>query len=109
MPERDRVEDGIQLSDVIQQVRHELSRANWAGEHADVRFAAESVELELTVALERSTEPGVKVKLWVVEADGSHSRRSAVTQRITVRLRPHPADAPAEEWEVAGAAMPGER
>ncbi|WFE65132.1 trypco2 family protein [Micromonospora sp. WMMD714] len=103
------VDDGVELADLIWQVRHELSRAMWAGEHTDLRFEAGPVELELTVAVEKSSQPGVKAKLMVVDAEWGERRASVVTQRITVVLQPRRADEPDRPPLISGAPEQGER
>ncbi|HZN18258.1 MAG TPA: trypco2 family protein [Micromonosporaceae bacterium] len=103
------MDDGIELADLIWQLRHELSRAAWAGEHTDLRFEAGPVELELTVAVERSTAPGVKARLLVVDAEMGARRASTVTQRIHLTLYPRRADAPDRSPLIAGDSEKGER
>jgi hypothetical protein len=103
------VDGGIELADLLWQLRHELSRAMWAGERTDLRFEVGPVELELTVAVEKSTEPGVKAKLLVVEAEMGGRRASTVTQRIHLTLHPRLADAPERSPLIAGRSEDGER
>ncbi|WFE97507.1 trypco2 family protein [Micromonospora sp. WMMD987] len=103
------MDDGIELADLIWQLRHELSRAMWAGEHTDLRFEAGPVELELTVVVEKSSQPGVKAKLMVVDAEWGARRASVVTQRITVVLQPRRAGEPDRPPLISGAVEQGER
>lgn len=103
------MDDGIELADLIWQLRHELSRSMWAGEHTDLRFEAGPVELELTVAVERSTTPGVKAKLLVVDAELSARRAATTTQRIRLTLHPRRADAPDQSPLISGSAESGEQ
>ncbi|GAA2397172.1 trypco2 family protein [Dactylosporangium salmoneum] len=102
------MDDAIQLADVIWQLRHELSRAMWAGENADLKFEADAVNLELTVAVERSADPGIKVKFWVLDANAGTKRATTVTQKIQLSLRPVRADAPGRPATISGEALPGE-
>lgn len=102
------MEDAIQLADVIWQLRHELSRAMWAGERADLRFEAESVDLELTVAMERVRDDGVKVRFWVLDGNAGGKRTSVVTQKLALKLRPIRPDEPGRPATISGAALPGE-
>ncbi|MGW1026387.1 trypco2 family protein [Streptomyces sp. NPDC002577] len=96
------MDDAVELADMIWQLRQELSKAMWAGAHTDLRFKAEKLELELTVGVERTTEPGVKVRFWVFDA-GATARRSAMTtQRITLTLQPVRADRPDEVALISG-------
>lgn len=101
--------DGIELADLIWQLRHELSRAMWAGERTDLRFEAGPVELELTVVVERATQPGMKARLVVVDAEVGTRHTSAVTQRVHLTLHPRMAAAPDQSPLIHGAPLPGER
>jgi hypothetical protein len=103
------VADEIELADLIWQLRHDLSRAMWAGEHTDLRFEAGPIELELTVAVERSVDPAVKARLVVVDVELGARRASTVTQRINLTLHPRRADAPDRSPLIAGPAQESER
>jgi Trypsin-co-occurring domain 2 len=103
------VDQGIELADLIWQLRHELSRAMWAGENTDLRFEASKVELELTIAVERSTTPGVKAKLLVVDAELGAKRSSTSAQRICLTLQPRLAGAADRAPLIAGPTVDGER
>jgi Trypsin-co-occurring domain 2 len=103
------VDDGVELADLIWQLRYELSRAMWAGEHTDLRFEAGPVELELTVVVEKSTAPGVKARLLVVDAEVGGRRASTVTQRIRLSLHPRRADAADVSPLIGGRVEEGER
>jgi hypothetical protein len=103
------MDDGIELADLIWQLRHELSRAMWAGEHTDLRFEAGPVELELAVAVEKSNEPGVKARFLVLDAGVAARRSSTVTQRISLTLHPRRADDPGRSPLIGGEPTIGER
>lgn len=103
------MDDGVELADLIWQLRHELSRAMWAGENADIRFEPGPVELELTVAVEKSNEPGVKAKFLVVDAGMNARRASTVTQRICLTLHPRLAEDPDRNPLISGRSEPDER
>lgn len=103
------MEDAVELADLIWQLRGELTRAAWSGETKDLRFKAELVELELTVAVEKSKDPNVKVKFWVVEAGTNAQRKATTTQTIRLSLRPVWSGSPDEPAMIAGPSMPGER
>lgn len=102
------MDDAVQLSDMIWQLRHELSRAMWAGENADLRFEAETVQLELTVGVEKAREPGAKVRFWVFDMGASARRASTVTQKITLTLHPIRSDAPGQPASISGQALSNE-
>ncbi|MET9886433.1 trypco2 family protein [Streptomyces sp. NPDC006430] len=102
------MDDAVELADMIAQLRKELSRAMSAGEDCDLKFKAERVELELTVGVERTHEPGVKVRFWVFDAGVSAKRSVAVTQKLTLSLQPVRADAPEEMALISGNELLGE-
>src|SRR5262245_55186206 len=76
--------DGVELYDVIRKVRNDLSRAMWESEDKDLRFRIDSVELQLEVAVSRSSKAGATVKLVVLDADGS--RESSHTTRHHIKV-----------------------
>ncbi|MFG2500778.1 trypco2 family protein [Streptomyces sp. NPDC048441] len=103
------MDGAVELEEMIAQLRGALSRAMADGEGDGLRFQAEKLELELTVGMERSREPGAKVRFWVF--DVQHSARSAqmATQRISLTLQPVRGDAPDRPALISGAEMPDER
>ena len=103
------MDDGIELADLIWQLRHEMSRAMWAGQHTDLRFEAGPVELELTVVIEKSHQPGVKAKLVVVDAEFAAKRSTVTTQRIKLTLQPRCTDTPDRQPWISGRPEIGER
>lgn len=102
------MDDAVDLADLIWQLRHDLSRAMWAGEHSDIRFVAESVDLELSVAVERSREPGVKARLWVLDAGTTAKRAATSTQTIRLSMRPIRPDEGDRPAVIGGDTLPGE-
>lgn len=102
------MDDGTELADVIRQVRGELSRAMWEGEGKDLRFRLGPVELELELAVTRSTRPGVKARLMVVDVEAARERTTAARHRIKVVLEPRMSGEPDREPWVSGPALEGE-
>ncbi|MFJ9648573.1 trypco2 family protein [Streptomyces sp. NPDC101206] len=102
------VNDAVELADMIAQLREELSRAMTAGAESDLRFKAERVELELTVGVERTNEPGVKVRFWVFDAGASAKRSATVTQRLTLTLQPVSGELPDQPALISGSELAGE-
>ncbi|SCE25995.1 hypothetical protein GA0115242_127235 [Streptomyces sp. SolWspMP-5a-2] len=80
--------DVIELSTVIRDLRAELERAVAAAEGAALRFELQTIELEMSVTLERSAQAGAKVRFWVVDTNAEASVASASTQRIRLALQP---------------------
>jgi NTP-dependent ternary system trypsin peptidase co-occuring protein len=102
------VEQAVDLADMIWQLRSELTRAMWGGDGKDLRFVADTVELELSVAVERAQQPGAKVNFWVLEANAGGKQSSVVTQKIRLVLRPVRGDDPSRPAAISGGSMAGE-
>lgn len=79
----------IELSDVIRELRAELTRTMAEGADEYLRFSLGTVDLELSIAVEREAGANGKVKFLVAElgADGhlTHTR----TQTVRLKLEPH--------------------
>ncbi|XVU23369.1 trypco2 family protein [Actinoplanes sp. CA-054009] len=97
------MDDAVELADVISQIRRDLSQAMWSGERSDVRFEAETVELTLTIGVERNTKPGGKVKLVVFEAGADLERKKINTQQVRLVMRPVKADGSGAALLIEGA------
>ena len=78
----------IELADVIRDLRAELQRAIDAGHDQPLRFGLGDIELEVTVAVERTGGGEAKVRFWVVELGGDASATATSTQRIKLTLSP---------------------
>lgn len=78
----------IELSDMIRELRQQLSSALVDGADEAVRFEVGPVEIEATVAVTREAGADSKVRLWVVDAGANAKYTQAQTQRITVTLTP---------------------
>ncbi|WP_327729568.1 hypothetical protein OG250_27750 [Streptomyces sp. NBC_00487] len=78
----------IELSDMIRELRQQLTSALTDGADEVVRFEVGPVEIEATVAVSREAGADSKVRLWVVDAGANGKYAHAQTQRITVTLSP---------------------
>lgn len=78
----------IELASVIRDLREELEGAVAAAEGAALRFELGTIELEVSVALERTGHAGAKVRFWVVESGADATVAATSTQRITLALQP---------------------
>ncbi|GES34166.1 trypco2 family protein [Streptomyces angustmyceticus] len=78
----------IELASVIRDLREELEQAVAAAEGAELRFELGTIELEVSVALERSAHAGAKVRFWVVESGADATVGATRTQRLTLALQP---------------------
>ncbi|MEI5523614.1 trypco2 family protein [Streptomyces brasiliscabiei] len=102
----------IELSDMIRELRQQLSSALADGADEMIRFEVGPVEIEATVAVSREAGADAKVRLWVVDAGANGKYAQAHTQRITVTLTPQARTAdggsPASVL-IAGGEVDGER
>jgi hypothetical protein len=96
----------LELSEVIKELRRELQTAITDGAGEALRFELGAIDLEVTVAVEKTGGAHGKVRFYVFElgADGSMSNTS--TQRIKLTLQPRLADG--RTPMVRGQAIPGE-
>ncbi|MEK2478014.1 MULTISPECIES: trypco2 family protein [Streptomyces] len=78
----------IELASVIRDLRAELEQAITAAEGEALRFELGPVELEVSVALERTAQAGAKVRFWVVESGAEATAGTTTTQRIKLALQP---------------------
>lgn len=79
---------GVGLAEAIATVRSELAKALQEGEGQEVRFIADSVEIELEVAFTRGGDLGGGVHIGVVEFGAKGTLERASTNRITISLKP---------------------
>ncbi|GCD99270.1 trypco2 family protein [Embleya hyalina] len=77
-----------ELTAVIRDLRAELEAAVTAADGAALLFELGPIELEVSVAVERSATAGANVQFWVVEASGEGKVGSTGTQRINLSLTP---------------------
>ncbi|MER5946780.1 trypco2 family protein [Streptomyces sp. NPDC001904] len=103
------MDDAVELADMIAQLRSELGRAMAAGSGEALRFQAEKLELELTVGVERSREPGAKVRFWVFDVGASARHAQTAQQRITLTLQPVMSEAPDTPAWISGEELTDER
>lgn len=100
---------GIELAELIGQLRAELTMAMAAGEGEDLRFELGPVELELTVKAEKEAKAGAKVRFWVVDASTDGKLASSTAQKIKLTLDPHRAGLPGVKPVIAGKERENER
>jgi NTP-dependent ternary system trypsin peptidase co-occuring protein len=100
---------GIELAELIGQLRAELSAAMAAGEGEELRFELGPVQLELAVKVDKEAKAGAKVRFWVVDASTDGKLASSTTQTIKLTLDPHRAGSPGVKPVIAGGEREGER
>ncbi|MFF7737338.1 trypco2 family protein [Streptomyces sp. NPDC007984] len=102
----------IELSDMISELRQQLTAALADGEGETLRFELGAVEVEAAVAVTREAGADAKVRLWVVDAGANGRYAQEQTQRITVTLTPKvvpAAGGAARTALIAGGEVDGER
>lgn len=78
----------IPLSEMIATLRQELSVAMENDPDSPLRFELESVDLELTVRMDRSQEASGKVGFWVVEGGGKAGSSTSDLHVFKLKLKP---------------------
>jgi hypothetical protein len=79
----------IELATVIAALRDELDSARVQGAGEYLRFELGPIELEVSVAVEKTGGVDAKVNFWVVELGADGKLGSTSTQRIKLTLQPH--------------------
>lgn len=97
----------IELAELIRDLRDELNEAMAAAPATGLRFEMGPVEVEVSVAVDKSVGGSGRAKFWVVEAgsDGKVTRTSA--HRVTMTLIPRLPDSAAVPY-VSGPEKPDE-
>ena len=80
----------IHLADAIAELRAEISRAMREGEGKDVRFAAKTIEVELSVDFSWTAEVSGGVSKWIpfvdLAAKGSGGEKSLHKIKLTLEI-----------------------
>ena len=78
----------IELADVITNLRTELQTAVDNAPRDGLRFELGPVELEVTVAIEKSVKAAAKVRFWVVDAESEGALGRTSTHVVKLTLQP---------------------
>ncbi len=82
----------IELADFISDLRSELETALSASKDSEIRFIPKTLDLELTVEVEKSAEASGKLSFKIfsvgAEAGGGGALKKATTQTIKLSLEP---------------------
>src|SRR5437868_6909779 len=82
-------EDGVALSTAIALLRSELQQALADGVDSHIRFAVDSVELELELAVDASRDANGKLSLWkVLSVGGGRKHTDSAKHRMKLTLKP---------------------
>ncbi len=103
------MDDGVELRDVISQLRTDLAAAMTDGAGEALRFETGPIELEVTIGVQKAAEAGAKARFWVMEANANAKWAATSTQRLKLTLTPRTHDAPMEAALISGREMDGER
>jgi hypothetical protein len=79
--------EGVDLSEWLDALRTELSRAQKAAEGQDVRFMVDVVNVEFEIVSTRSLGGHGGIKFWVLEGGAEGKKESSTTQRVQLSLR----------------------
>ncbi|WP_244282845.1 trypco2 family protein [Streptomyces flavidovirens] len=91
---------GVELADVISQVRAELEESQRRGRESGLRFRVDKVSLEFTVQVRRETGGKGGLRIGVVTADAGRTTANDRTHRILVELQPRGRDG--DDWVDVG-------
>lgn len=78
---------GLDLVEVLGNLRQEIGRAEEAAVGSDVQFSFSSIRVELSVAIEKSATGKAGVKFWVVEAGAEAARKNTATHLLAFELQ----------------------
>lgn len=98
----------IELASVIRDLRTELEAAVAAADGSALRFELGPIELEVSLAVERSATAGAKLRFFVVEANSDGKAGSTGTQRVKLTLTPSLSPGGRSPY-VSGTALTGEQ
>jgi hypothetical protein len=79
---------GIDLTNVIQQLRYDIETTWWKGQTSGVAMEVGPIELEVTVQVEKSKDAHLGVKFYVVDASAGGDATTTNTQKIKLTLTP---------------------
>jgi hypothetical protein len=74
-----------------------------------LRFELGTIQLQLSLTVEKSRESGASVKFWVFNGDTDIKASSSAVQQLTLELTPRWADRPGQRVEVSGESRQNER
>jgi hypothetical protein len=109
---RNIAEDGVELTDLIRDVREALTsamRSGGQGAGADeIKFELGPVELELEFVVEKSHKPGFSARMLVADVGYEHQRSRIATNRIKLVMQPRIVDQLRRRPLISGESVEGE-
>ena len=79
--------DGLNLADVLAQLRANLAQVQQEGVGQDLRFALDDVEVELQVAVTKEGTGKAGVRFWVINAEAGGNLSDVTTQKIKLKMK----------------------
>jgi hypothetical protein len=80
--------ENIELSEMLGQLRKELSIAQSEGARSDLKFQIEDIEIELQIGTTKGGKGGGGIKFWVYNAEAEVNASQAKTQKLKLKLKP---------------------
>ena len=78
----------VELADYIRALRSQLLAASEEGEQQDLRFAINSLDIEVQTTVERSAEVGGGIKVWVANLSGKGTATDKAIHTVRLSLTP---------------------
>lgn len=78
----------IPLHEMLQTLRQELQASMVSAVGQELKFRIEAVDLELQVAVSKTSGGKGGIKFWVINAAGEHKRDHKQTHTIKLKLQP---------------------
>lgn len=83
------MEHAIALTEVVEQLRGDLTKLVENAEGKGLTFTVEGIELELKCAVSTDVAGRGGVKLWVVEFGASEAHKTEFVQTVKLKLKPN--------------------
>ena len=83
-----RMENGIELRKVVDQLREELGALTQTAGGEELQFVVEGIELELRCAVTKGAGTDAKAKFWVLELGAKGEYKTDNTQTVKLKLKP---------------------
>lgn len=80
--------NGVPLAEMIETLRTELQYSMERGRGQKIAFSIDKAELELKVAVSRTTKGGAGIAFWVVKADAGVEGKRDFTHTFKLTLKP---------------------
>ncbi|MFT5698654.1 MAG: hypothetical protein ACI8ZB_001509 [Desulforhopalus sp.] len=83
----EKTNDKLELSDMIKELRLQLSNAQKDGNGEDIRFIVDDVELELQITVEKQVQGGMSAKFFVLTSKVDGSDKNTVSQKLKLKFK----------------------